>query len=139
MSAAAPLLPGRAFLGEGLAFPLRVTAHGRLATARAEAKIEQAVWLILSTALGERVMRPEYGCGVHDMLFELNNPSTIARLVDGVRKALVAQEPRIAVLNVAAETADSEPSLVMIRLDYRIHENNAIANMVYPFFVREGA
>lgn len=139
MSAQPPLLPGRGYLGEGLAFPLRVTPHGRLATTRAEAKIEQSVWLILSTALGERVMRPLYGCGVHDMLFEPNNPTSVARLADFVRRALVAQEPRIAVLNVDAETSASDPSAVMIRIDYRVHENNAIANMVYPFFVREGA
>jgi uncharacterized protein len=135
----APLHPGRAYLGDGLAFPLRVTPQGRMATARAEAKIEQAVWLILSTALGERVMRPAYGCGVHDMLFEPNNPTSIARLVDFVRRALTAQEPRIAVLNVDAETSAADPSAVMIRIDYRVHENNSIANMVYPFFVREGA
>lgn len=138
MSAHVPLLPGRGYLGEGLAFPLRVTPRGRLATARAEAKIEQAVWLILSTALGERVMRPAYGCGVHDLLFEPNNPTAVARLVDVVRRALVAQEPRIAVLNVDVETSASDPSAVLVRIDYRVHENNAIANMVYPFFVREG-
>jgi len=138
MSAQPPLLPGRGYLGDGLAFPLRVTPHGRLATARAEAKIEQAVWLILATALGERVMRPAYGCGVHDLLFEPNNPTAVARLVDVVRRALVAQEPRIAVLNVDVETSASDPSAVLVRIDYRVHENNAIANMVYPFFVREG-
>src|SRR5262245_33263902 len=63
MNARGRLAPGRTYLGEGLAFPFRVTAHGRIATARAEAKIEQAVWLILSTATGERVMRPTHGCG----------------------------------------------------------------------------
>lgn len=129
----------RAFLGQGFAFPLAVTPHGRLAMARAEAKIEQSIWLILSTSLGERVMRPQYGCGIHDLVFEPNNPTTVARLVDQVRRALVAQEPRIAVLDVTAETSASQPSLLLIHVDYRINENNAIANMVYPFFVREGA
>jgi hypothetical protein len=139
MNSRAPLQPGRGFLGQGLAFPLRVTPHGRLATARAEAKIEQSVWLILSTALGERVMQPTYGCGAHDMLFEPNNPTSVGRLVDFVRQALTAQEPRIAVLDIEAETSDSDPSAVMVRIDYRIQENNSIANLVYPFFVREGA
>lgn len=136
--AGSALAPGRAYLGEGLAFPLRVTAHGRLATARAEAKIEQAVWLILSTATGERVMRPTYGCGIHDMLFEPNHPGAQARLADHVRDALTMQEPRIAVLDVSIETSAADPSAVLIRVDYRIHENNAVASLVYPYFVTEG-
>lgn len=138
MSGAAPLAPGRAYLGQGLAFPLRVTARGRLATARAEAKIEQAVWLILATAIGERVMRPNYGCGIHDMLFEPNHPGSRTRLADQVRRALTDQEPRIALLSVNVEHSDSDPSAVLIRVDYRIHENNAIASLVYPYFVTEG-
>ncbi len=138
MSAPAPLASGRRYLGQGLAFPLRVNAHGRLGTARAEAKIEQAVWLILSTAIGERVMRPTYGCGIHDMLFEANHPGARTRLVDQVRRALSDQEPRIGVLQVAVDYSDSDPSAVLIRVDYRIHENNSIASLVYPFFVTEG-
>ena len=138
MSTSSPLASGRSYLGQGLAFPLRVNAQGRLGTARAEAKIEQAVWLILSTALGERVLRPSYGCGIHDMLFEANHPGARTRLGDQVRRALTDQEPRIAVLGVAVETSDSDPSAVLIRVDYRIHENNAIASLVYPFFVTEG-
>ncbi len=135
---AAPLMPGRAYLGQGLAFPLRVTAHGRLATARAEAKIEQAIWLVIATATGERVMRPTYGCGIHDMLFEPNNVSARDRLIDHVRSALSAQEPRIAVLDVTVESTLGDPSAVLIRVDYRIHENNAIASLVYPYFITEG-
>ena len=138
MSTPAPIAAGRAYLGQGLAFPLRVNAQGRLSTARAEAKIEQAVWLILSTALGERVMRPTYGCGVHDMLFEANHPAGRTRLADQVRRALTDQEPRIAVLQVAVDSSESDPSAVLVRIDYRIHENNAIASLVYPDFVTEG-
>lgn len=138
MSVTPPLAPGRAYLGQGLAFPLRVNARGRLGTARAEAKIEQSVWLILSTAIGERVMRPMYGCGIHDMLFEANHPAARARLVDQVRRALSDQEPRIAVLQVAVDYSDADPSAVLVRIDYRIHENNSIASLVYPFFVTEG-
>jgi phage baseplate assembly protein W len=129
----------RAFRGTGLAFPLAVTPHGKLATARAETKIEQAIWLILSTAQGERLMRPNYGCGVHELVFAPNTPQTAARVVDMVRRALVAQEPRIAVLDVTSETSAGDPSVLLIRIDYRINENNSVANMVYPFFVTEGA
>lgn len=138
MSATAPLAPGRAYLGEGLAFPLRVTAHGRIATARAEVKIEQSVWLILATATGERVMRPNFGCGIHDMMFTPNHPGAEARLVDHVRRALADQEPRIAVIDIHVESSRADPSAALIRVDYRIHENNAIASLVYPYFVTEG-
>jgi len=138
MATTAALAPGRAYLGQGLAFPLRVTGHGRIATARAEAKIEQAVWLIMATAVGERVMRPNYGCGVHDMLFDPNNIAAQARMGDHVRRSLTEQEPRIAVLDVTVESSPADPSAVLIRVDYRIHENNAIASLVYPYFVTEG-
>ena len=96
------------------------------------------MWLILSTALGERVMRPDYGCGVHDMLFAPNNPANRARMVDMVRRALTLQEPRIAVLDVTIDSSASDPSAALIRVDYRIHENNAITSLVYPLFVTEG-
>lgn len=138
MTTAAPLPPGRSYLGQGLAFPLRVTAHGRMATARAEAKIEQSVWLIMASATGERIMRPSYGCGIHNMLFEPNNLSAQARLSDHVRQALSQQEPRIAVLDVTVDNSPADPSAVLIRVDYRIHENNSIASVVYPYFVTEG-
>jgi phage baseplate assembly protein W len=130
--------PGRAYLGEGLAFPFAVTPQGRLATARAEAKVEQSVWLIVATAIGERLMRPGFGCAIHDMLFDPANPALHARLADPVRQALTDQEPRIAVLDVTVESGPSDPSAALIRVDYRINENNAIASLVYPYFVTEG-
>lgn len=128
----------RAFLGQGMAFPLRVDARGRLATAWGEAKVEQSLWMLLSTALGERVMRPDLGCAAHDLLFEPNTPATVSRVVDQVRRTLVTEEPRIDVLDIGADTSDSSPNMLLIRIDYRIRANNAITNLVYPFFIREG-
>jgi hypothetical protein len=128
----------RAFRGSGLAFPLAVDPQGRLATASDDAKIEQSVWLILSTAKKERLMRPDYGCGIHDLVFAPNSPQSIGQIVDQLRRALVAQEPRIDVLDVTGEAPPGEPNLLLLRIDYRIRENNALANMVYPFFVTEG-
>jgi phage baseplate assembly protein W len=129
----------RAFRGKGLAFPLSVDPQGRLATASAERKIEQAVWLILSTAKRERVMRPDYGCGIHDLVFSPGTPQSVGQIVDQLRRALVAQEPRIDVLDVTGEIPPGEPNLLLLRIDYRIRENNALANMVYPFFITEGS
>jgi phage baseplate assembly protein W len=129
----------RAFLGTGLKFPLQVTPRGRLALSRGESRIEESIHFILGTRLGERLMRPDFGCGIHDLLFAPNNPATHALAVEHVRRALVAHEPRIDVLNVVPETADAEPSLLLIRIDYRIRANNAMGNLVYPFYITEAA
>ncbi len=128
----------RAFLGQGLGFPIGVTPRGRLALASGEAKVEQSIWLILSTALGERLMRPDLGCAAHNELFGPATAATIARIKDQVRRCLTAYEPRIAVLDVTAEQSVSEPNVLMIRIDYRLRSNNAMTNLVYPFFIREG-
>jgi Bacteriophage baseplate protein W len=128
----------RAFRGSGLAFPLAVTPQGRLATASDDTKVEQSVWLILSTAKRERLMRPDYGCGIHDLVFSPSSPQSVGQIVDQLRRALVAQEPRIDVLDVTGEIPPGEANLLLLRVDYRIRANNALANMVYPFFVTEG-
>ncbi len=129
----------RAFRGKGLAFPLAVTPTGQLATAADDTKVEQSIWLILSTANNERVMRPDYGCGIHDLVFSPSSPQSIGQIVDRLRRALVAQEPRIDVLDVTGEIPPDQQNLLLLRVDYRIRANNALANMVYPFFVTEGS
>lgn len=128
----------REFLGTGWKFPLQVTPGGRIAKASYEQKIEESVYLILSTAKGERVMMPDFGCGIHDMVFAPNTPGTTSIIVQQVRRALVAHEPRIDVLEVSTETSSHEPNLLLIRIGYRIRSNNAMGNMVYPFYLKEG-
>jgi len=83
-------------------------------------------------------MLPEFGCGIHDLVFAPDNPGTIALVVQNVRKALVRYEPRIDVLEVTAESALESQNLLLIRVNYRIRANNAIGNLVYPFYIREG-
>jgi uncharacterized protein len=129
----------RAFLGTGFKFPLQVTPRGKLALSRQEGRIEESIYFILGTRLGERLMQPQFGCGIHDLLFAPNNPATHALAVEHVRRALVAHEPRIDVLNIVPETTDAEPSLLLIRIDYRIRANNAMGNLVYPFYITEAA
>jgi phage baseplate assembly protein W len=127
----------RPYLGQGLRFPLEIVG-GRLMTSRGERKIEEAIRHILGTGLGERLMRPDFGCGVHDLVFAPNNSITVNRIVDHVQRALAQYEPRIDVLEVTAESTPERPNLLLIRIAYRIRENNAIGNVVYPFFVTEG-
>ena len=127
----------RDFLGIGWKFPLQVTPAGRIAQSKYEQRIEESIFLILSTAKGERVMLPDFGCGIHDLVFAPNSASTVSGTVQSVRTALTKYEPRIDVLDINAE-AQGE-NLLLIRISYRIRANNAIGNMVYPFYVREAA
>lgn len=128
----------RDFLGIGWKFPLQVNAFGAIASSRYEQSIEESIYMILSTAKGERLMMPDFGCGIHDAVFLPNNPAVVTTVVDGVRRALVAYEPRIDVLVVDAETTAEQPNLLIIRVNYRVRANNTIENMVYPFYITEG-
>lgn len=129
----------REFLGVGWKFPLQVTPSGKIAQARYEQRIEESIYLILATSKGERVMMPNFGCGIHDLVFAPNNTLTRSVVVQNVRQALIAFERRIDVLEVAADEAEGEPNLLLIRINYRIRANNALGNLVYPFYIREGA
>ncbi len=129
---------GRDFLGVGWKFPLQVTPDGKIAQARMEQRIEESIYIILSTGCGERVMLPDFGCGIHDWVFAAGNPGTLARITQNVRTALTAGEPRIDVLDISTENAADNPNLLLIRVSYRIRANNAVGNLVYPFYIGEG-
>ena len=120
-------------LGRGLAFPLGVDQRGRLAMVGDATDIEQAIGLILDTAPGERPMRPEFGCGVHDFVFEAVDAQTTRLIEDAVRGALNRWEPRIVVEDVAFDTRD--PAVLRIAIDYRVKATNDVRNLVYPFYV----
>ena len=128
----------RAFLGVGWKFPPQVTPGGAIATSSLEQKIEESVYLILSTAQRERPMLPAYGCGIHDLVFAPDTPGTIAEVSSSVRGALVSHEPRIDVLSIDVTAAQGQPNVLLILVDYRIRANNARGNLVYPFFITEG-
>lgn len=127
------------FLGSGLAFPITPGPTGALPLARGEEKVRQSIWLILATAPGERKMRPDFGCGIHDLVFEANTTALHGTVADRVRTALVTYEPRIDVLDVTVEAPESAPSTLLIRITYRLRANNAVYNLVYPFYLSEGA
>jgi uncharacterized protein len=129
----------RDFLGIGWKFPLQVTPTGRIAQAKYEQRIEESIFLILSTSKGERRMLPQFGCGIHDLVFAPNNTATLSQVVQSVRKALTAFEQRIDLLNVSADSPPGSDNLLLIRINYRIRANNAIGNLVYPFYIREAA
>jgi len=127
------------FLGKGFKFPIRLNGRGALSYVEAEESIAQSIWIILSTPLRSRIMEPEFGCNIHDYLFAPNNPNTVAAIVQGVQRALVRFEPRIDVLDVKAEASPNAPNGLQVAVDYRIRANNAQHNIVYPFYLNEGA
>jgi phage baseplate assembly protein W len=122
-------------IGSGLAFPLQVDRRGGIALARDETDIEQAIELILATAPGERPMRPEFGCGVHDFVFDSIDASTVAKMEDAIRDALDHWEPRVVVESVEFNLDAVGDGVLMIDIGYRVRATNTLRNLVYPFYV----
>ena len=123
------------FLGSGIKWPLNVDNSGDLNLTHDEECIRQSIWLILGTSKGERVMRPDFGCGIHDLLFAPNNVQTASRIESEIIHALLKWEPRVEVLNVSASADTNEHNLLNIEIDYRIRDTNSRFNMVYPFYL----
>jgi phage baseplate assembly protein W len=127
----------RAFLGVGWKFPVRVNVRGGISLSRHEQDIEEAIWIILSTAKGERVMEPDFGCGIHDYVFAPNNPGTRGSITYEVQKALSEYEPRIEITNVRVDSFPESDNKLLIYVDYRVRANNTKRNLVYPFYLQE--
>lgn len=103
-----------------------------------EQDVREAIWIILSTAKGERVMRPEFGCGIHDLVFASINTATLAQVENNVREAMARFEARIDVLNVNVSTEEADNGKLLISMDYRVRQTNNEFNLVYPFYLTEG-
>lgn len=129
--------PQRPFLGAGLGFPPALDAAGALVAASGADSIAQAIWIILGTARGERRMRPDFGCGIADLVFESATAATAGRVAREVRDALAKFEPRIDVVDVAV-APDGANAALTIDISYRIRATNAQANLVYPFYLAGG-
>ncbi len=129
----------RAFLGAGLAFPLRVDEQGHLAMNSLEDHVRQSIGLILGTGRGERVMRPDFGAGLHELVFAPMNAATTAMVEHEVRSGLVRFEPRIDVTGVRVEVDTAEPGLLRIHLGYRVRRTDTMFNLVYPFYLERSA
>lgn len=123
------------FLGTGWSFPIELDdRHGVMMT-QAEENIRQSIWIILATAPGERVMQPEFGCGIHELVFAVNDANTSRSAVERVREALIRWEPRITVLSVSAEEGASG-AVLYLNIHYRVRITNNLFNLVFPFYLR---
>ena len=123
------------FLGKGWAFPTGLDEAGRIRTASGAESIRQAIRTILSTAPGERVMRPDFGCGLHELVFRQRDATMAGRAESAVRDALVRWEPRIDVLDVTATLDPGDPARLLIDVNYRVRSTNSRYNLVYPFYL----
>jgi phage baseplate assembly protein W len=123
------------FVGAGWAFPLRVNASGGIALVRREQELEESMRLILGTALGERPMRPEFGCAIHDYVFAPADATTAGRLAYEVRASLERWEPRIEVMDVDVKIDASDASILYIDITYAVRGTNDPRNLVFPFYV----
>jgi uncharacterized protein len=127
-----------AFLGVGWSFPVELDGGGGVTTAQYEESVDQAIWIILGTAKGERLMRPDFGCGIYDLVFGMNSASTSGKIAQEVREALLAHEPRIDVRDVRVEPRDGGQTL-LIHLEYQVRATNNVFNIVYPFYLQRSA
>jgi len=126
------------FLGLGWNFPIGVDGSSEIAlTADGEQSVRQSIWTILATAPGERVMRPDFGCGIHDLVFGVNNVATATSVTRAVRDALATWEPRIDVLDVSVAPDPSRASVLLIDISYQVRSTNSRFNLVYPFYLEQ--
>lgn len=126
------------FIGAGWAFPVRTGPTGGIALVRRSEEIEQAIRLILGTAYGERPMRPEFGCGIHDFIFSPVDSTTAGQMAWEVRKSLLRWEPRVKVKDVDVTFDEADPSTIYIAVRYEIRGTNDPRNLVFPFYVIPG-
>ncbi|MCW6037554.1 GPW/gp25 family protein [Spirulina subsalsa FACHB-351] len=124
------------FLGVGWSFPVQLDEKQQIATAKYEAAVRQSIWAILSTARGERLMRPEFGCRIHDHVFAPNTSGTVGQIISDVRSALMEWEPRIDVLDVDLLPQSAQPNLLQISIHYQVRTTTNEFNLVYPFYLQ---
>ncbi|MBP6822641.1 MAG: GPW/gp25 family protein [Acidobacteria bacterium] len=122
------------FLGKGWAFPLGVNARGGIALSSGEHEIEQSIWMILLTPKGQRVMRPEFGCLIHDLIFAPNDAATAGLAAHYVGEALQMWEPRIRVVEVKAMADPDDAARLLIEIHYEIKATLDRRSLVYPFY-----
>jgi phage baseplate assembly protein W len=128
----------RNILGQGWAFPVGPNVSGEVGMAAYEKSVEQAIRIILGTTPGERLMRPDFGCRINELVFAPNVRRTLSLAEHYVREALVRWEPRVIVKDVRAEAEEANPAAANIQIYYEIRSVNTFFNMVYPFYLERG-
>lgn len=126
------------FLGSGWKFPPRLDSRGRIELVHQEQDVEEAIKMILMTRKGERPMRPEFGCRIHELVFDPNDAATSGLARRYVQEALMRWEPRISVLNITANPDKRNPERLLIGIEYQLIATQDRRNLVFPFYVIPG-
>ena len=124
-------------IGQGWKFPIKVNPSGGISWSSGADRIRDAIWIVLGTSPGERVMRPTFGAGVQNFVFAPNSAASRTALASAISTALTTWEPRIDIANINVSVGD-EPNLVNISIDYTIRTTNELFNLVYPLYLQEG-
>lgn len=134
-----PIDARKDFLGRGWAMPPALDPlTGRVQSVAYEEDIRQSILIILETAPGERVMRPNFGCGIHELVFAAIDSTAIQRIKSVVEEALRRCEARIDVIGITVDEDATQQGQALIELEYRVRRTNQTGNLVFPFYFREG-
>jgi len=132
----------KTFLGVGWSFPVGLQTEGEnqgeIQLAAYEESVRQSILIILGTAKGERVMRPDFGCGIYNLVFEVNSASTASRIAQSVRESLLQFETRIDVRGIQVQPSNGG-EVLLISIDYEVRATNNAFNLVYPFYLERSA
>jgi uncharacterized protein len=123
------------FIGRGWAFPVRTDATGRVALVEQGQELDESIRLLLGTAPGERPMRQQFGCGIHDLVFAPTDATTAGRVAYEVRTALLRWEPRVEVDEVTVTYDPDRAGDLLVSISYTAKETYDRRNLVFPFYV----
>jgi phage baseplate assembly protein W len=127
------------FLGRGWAMPVALDPRtGLVQSVAYEDDIRQSILIILETVPGERAMRPNFGCGIHELVFAAVDSTALQRVRSTVEEALRRCEARIDVLAVNVDEAATFDGQLLVEIEYRVRQTNQLGNLVFPFYFREG-
>ena len=129
----------KSFLGRGWSFPPQFDVRSKTVRMVAnEADIEESLRILIATRPGERIMQPAYGCGIHALVFEGVNETTMAEIQEAIDQAILFFEPRIRLERVEVDMEQAYDGLLKVDIEYTVRETNTRSNIVYPFYFREG-
>ena len=128
----------RSILGTGWSFPIVSDLYGNIALSSYEKNVEESIKIILNTTPGERVMNPDFGCKINELVFSTCSPKTVSLAVHYVEEAIIKWEPRVILKKVEGEIDINNGNLINIKIDYEIRSVNTFFNMVYPFYLERG-
>lgn len=126
----------REYLGRGWRFPVAVSLTGGLATSSLEESVRQSIFVLLGTAPGERLMRPHFGCRIHELVFAPNTPITAGLAEYYVKEAILKFEPRVQAVAVTARPSADANNKLDIQISYTLRDSNHERNLVYPFYLQ---